>query len=145
MEKPKNYNELMFHDCDKEDYPEDDMAIDCAIEALEREQCGDCISREAVMHILDEVGGDFDSPREAVVPIDYIADMVSELPSVTPQPKMGQWKAYTHSAYHGNDEYGEPIWREVVVYHCSECNRRTVIKENYCPNCGAIMKDEADA
>ena len=54
--------------------------------ALEQEPCDDAISREAVMHILDEVGGDFDSPREAVVPIDYIADMVAELPSVTLQP-----------------------------------------------------------
>lgn len=60
-----------------------------ALEKIEQEPCEDCVSREAVMHILDEVGGDFDSPREAVVPIDYIADMVSELPYVTPQPKIG--------------------------------------------------------
>lgn len=58
---------------------------------LDQEPYGYCISREAVMHILDEVGGDFDSPREAVVPIDYIADMVSELPSVTAQPEVGRW------------------------------------------------------
>ena len=84
--------------------------------------------------------------------IDGAADTIEELSAklhnsqpVTPQQKMGHWKAYTHSAYHGNNEYDEPIWREVVVYHCSECNRRTVIKENYCPNCGTIMKDEADA
>ena len=57
------------------------------LKALQKEPCEDCISREAVMHILDEVGGDIDSPREAVVPIDYIADMVAELPPVTPQPK----------------------------------------------------------
>lgn len=64
---------------------------------------------------------------------------IANLPNVTPQPKMGRWKAFTHSAYHGNDEDGEPIWREVTVYHCKLCNRRTVIKENYCPNCGAKM------
>lgn len=62
-------------------------AIKMGIEALKQEPCDDSISRKAVIHILDEVGGDFDSPREAVVPIDYIADMVSDLPSVTPQPK----------------------------------------------------------
>lgn len=62
-----------------------------------------------------------------------------------PQPKIGWWKAYTHSAYHGNDENDEPIWREVVVYHCSECNRRTVIKENYCPNCGAKMVEPQES
>ena len=56
------------------------------------------------------------------------------------QPKKGKWKGYTHYAYHGTDDMGEPIWREVIVYHCSECKRRTVIKENYCPNCGAKME-----
>ncbi len=53
-------------------------------ELLEQQPCEDCISREAVMHILDEVGEDFDTPREAIIPIDYMADMISELPSVTP-------------------------------------------------------------
>ena len=52
------------------------------------------------------------------------------------------WKSFVHHAYHGNDEDGEPIWREVLVHHCSNCNRRTVIKENYCPNCGADMREE---
>ena len=55
------------------------------------------------------------------------------------EPKTGHWKSYTHSAYHGIDDDGEPIWREVKVYHCNLCNRRTVIKENYCPNCGCRM------
>ena len=63
-----------------------------------------------------------------------------ELPPVQPSRK-GHWKEYIHSAYHGVDEYDEPIWREVTVYHCSECNRRTVIKEHFCPNCGASMAD----
>jgi len=55
------------------------------------------------------------------------------------EPKTGHWKSYTHSAYHGIDDDGEPIWREIKVYHCNLCNRRTVIKENYCPNCGCRM------
>lgn len=54
-------------------------------DALSQEPCTDAVSREAVYHILDEVGGEFDKPREAVVPVDYIADMVGELPSVNPQ------------------------------------------------------------
>ena len=55
------------------------------------------------------------------------------------EPKTGHWKAFIHSAYHGTGEDGEPVWREVTVYHCSQCNRRTVIKEKFCPNCGAKM------
>ena len=52
------------------------------------------------------------------------------------------WKCYTNGAYHGMDEDGEPIWRDVNVYHCSNCNRRTVIQENYCPSCGRKMRKE---
>lgn len=104
-------------------------AVEIAIKALEQEPYGDCISRDAVMHILDEVGGDFDSPREAVVPIDYIADMVAELPSVTPQPKMGRW-----------------IFDEVLDHHyyCSECKAMGVDYWDYCPNCGCAMKGELE-
>ncbi len=58
------------------------------------------------------------------------------------EPKIGHWKAFIHNAYHGTDEDGEPIWREVTVYHCSQCNRRTVIKEKYCPNCGVKMENK---
>lgn len=49
------------------------------------------------------------------------------------------WKSFIHSAYHGCDEDGEPIFRDVLVHHCSNCDRSTVIKEKYCPNCGARM------
>ncbi len=44
----------------------------------------DLIDRQAVYHMLDEIGEDFDSLREAVVLVDCIADMVADLPSVTP-------------------------------------------------------------
>ena len=110
-----------------------------ALEKIDQEQCGDCISRDAVMHILDEVGGDFDSPREAVVPIDYIADMVAELPPVTSQPKMGHWE---WMQYDGNPNIGN--------WHCSECNRivcgaitsvNPIYAYKYCPTCGAKMQE----
>lgn len=105
-------------------------AVNMIIEALEQ-QSTDAISREAVMHILDEVGGDFDSPREAVVPIDYIADMVAELPSVTPQPKMGRWVK----------TIGENGVTSAI--RCSECgfedNRYELF--DYCPVCGVKMQE----
>lgn len=106
-------------------------AIKMAIEALEQEPCGDCISREAVMHILDEVGGDFDSPREAVVPIDYIADMVSDLPPVTPQSKVGYWIEHVHNGIH--------------YIECPKCSswflRMYLTRNSYCPNCGCKMQE----
>ena len=69
----------------------------------------------------------------------YIA-LEMAIKALEQEPKTGHWKAFTHSAYHGVDDDNEPIWREVKVYHCSECNRRTVIKENFCPTCGARME-----
>lgn len=50
------------------------------------------------------------------------------------------WKGYTQGAYHGTDEYGNPIFRDVNIYRCSNCGRQTVIQENYCPSCGKKMR-----
>lgn len=120
------------------------IAIRKCIEAIKKlpsvtpQSCGDCISREAVMHILDEVGGDFDSPREAVVPIDYIADMVSELPPVTPKQRTSVWVAI--------DQEPHETWECGLcgfVIDGSGCvdpdEYRDIYK--YCPNCGAKMSE----
>lgn len=54
--------------------------------------------------------------------------------------KHGAWNGYTISAcLKITDKFGEPIYRDATYYCCSECYRRTVIRENYCPNCGAKM------
>lgn len=102
----------------------------------------DAISRQAVHETIEKWAGSMDVlialPTREIEPL---LESIHKLPPVTPISKTGKWKAFTHSAYHGNDEDGEPIWREVTVYHCNLCNRRTVIKENYCPNCGARMQE----
>ena len=85
------------------------------------------------MHILDEVGGDFDSPREAVVPIDYIADMVSELPSVTPTPKMGRWIS------NAEDDL------KISEYTCSNCKGLSDEDSDFCPKCGAKMVEPQES
>lgn len=51
----------------------------------------------------------------------------------------GKWRAFTCPQYRGLDDYGDPIYRDGVVYYCSRCGRRTVIKEKYCPSCGTKM------
>ena len=50
----------------------------------------------------------------------------------------GYWKGWT--ATHWNkryNDYGDPEYVEHTYYSCSKCRRRTVIRENHCPNCGA--------
>lgn len=51
------------------------------------------------------------------------------------------WERYDCNQYMGTDEYGEPKWRDGRYYVCHnyKCRRKTVIKSNYCPNCGAKM------
>lgn len=37
---------------------------------------------------------------------------------------------------------GNPIYRDTVIYQCPKCSRRTIIKENLCPNCGLRIKGD---
>ena len=71
---------------------------------------------------------------------------IDKIPAADVAPvRHGRWKGYTRSAYRGTDDFGDPIYRDVSIYYCSNCDRRTVVKERYCPHCGAFMdlKNEA--
>ena len=64
------------------------------------------------------------------------------LPTVDAVPVVhSYWEEYSCSQYMGTDECGEPKWRDgrFFVCHNYKCRRKTVIKSNYCPNCGAKM------
>lgn len=52
------------------------------------------------------------------------------------------WESYDTSQYMGTDEFGEPKWRPGRFYICHDrrCRRKTVVKSNYCPNCGTKMR-----
>lgn len=54
------------------------------------------------------------------------------------------WEEYSTSRFCGFDESRDPIYRDGSVYLCSNprCRRKTVIKEKYCPSCGAKMDRE---
>lgn len=54
----------------------------------------------------------------------------------------GEWLEFVGSAYHGVDDDGEVKWRDVSIFHCDKCGRKTVVKENFCPSCGADMREE---
>ena len=65
--------------------------------ALEQEPCEDCISRrEAIKMFTYNYNGeripDYDCDNWPVqIAIKTVKEMLRELPSVTPQPKMGRW------------------------------------------------------
>ena len=94
------------------------------IKALAQEPCEDCISRKAVLDVIE---------RE-----EFKGDAISEiekLSSVIPQPKTGHWI---------NEILPLPLSdgsKECV--RCSNCGLHYDDVSYYCPNCGAKM-EEAD-
>ena len=95
-------------------------AYDMAIEALEKEPCEDCISRESVMVRVKEY---FDNPSYDE---EMLFDDLVNLPSVTPQPKVGEWL-----------KNGE-------LCKCSNCHSNVLFSAvksySYCYRCGARME-----
>ena len=96
-------------------------------DASPQEPCDDCISREETLKTLMDEWTEYD--REL---IDYLFEKIDKLPSVTPQPKMGQWIT-------GKDEYGD-VYEAV----CSCCDKNGNHKWAYCPNCGYKMQKVKD-
>ena len=52
------------------------------------------------------------------------------------------WKGWTKSYFKGMDDDDEPIWGRCTYYICSNCGRRTVVADPFCPGCGASMEKE---
>jgi rubrerythrin len=115
---------ITYANCLKNNYTInfDDMAdfCDMAIKALEQEPCEDCISREQAKSAIRDRFKDLPSRVE-------INTILNELPSVTPQPKIGHWVRQT-------DDYHD-------YYECEYCGIAVGLDDikNYCPNCGAKM------
>lgn len=110
------------------------------------------IERKAAINLfypVDPENDGSDGTTVICIPGNYssedIESMISDIPAADVAPvRHGGWDGYSHSKYYGVDNYGDPIYRDGVVYYCSECRRKTVIKEKYCPNCGAKMDGGKD-
>ena len=102
-------------------------ALDIAIKALEQEPCEDCISRQAVLNLIN-----------ADWKYEGLEEDVSSLPPVTPQPKTGHWRA----VYQGD---------EIINYRCSECELGdtngsiNLYGWDYCRRCGAKMNESQES
>lgn len=69
-------------------------------------------------------------------------ELIKNIPAADVAPVVhSYWEEYSCSQYMGTDGWGEPKWRDGRFYVCHnyKCRRKTVIKSNYCPNCGARM------
>lgn len=86
--------------------------------------------------ILGILSGDSTNDRA-----NQIIDLFDDLPSADVQPVAhAEWIGFTRSAFLGCDYTGEPIFRDTTVWKCSHCGRNTVVRDNFCPNCGARMR-----
>ena len=91
--------------------------------------CNDCAYDGAVCNSCD---------------VQDMLDALEDLPVVDAKPVVhGEWKGFTRSRFYGIDKYSDPIYRDGIIWHCSKCSRRSVIKTNYCPNCGADMRKKS--
>ncbi len=83
---------------------------------------------------LDGFESDFDTAYEELKNIQ--SENVQEV-------RHGKWEGYIISAYiGGEDEYGDPRYANRRFYRCSKCYYGSVIKSNFCPNCGTKMDEE---
>lgn len=90
----------------------------------------DCISRSEVHALIATWLSDYltDETREALETINY---KIGDMPPVTPKQNTGMWIIH-------------PLYNDLV---CSKCLSGAPYKSceaNYCPNCGAKMKESED-
>ena len=104
------------------------------LETLEQQSCEDCISRQAVLDIINfEDEWLFDSKShnaDTKIAFSAIKYKISELPSVTPERPKGKWIEDTQTGF---------------KIRCSECGARNFGADRaYCPRCGRQMKGDND-
>lgn len=105
---------------DMEDMQPYEEAIDMAMKALEQESCEDTISRQAVLDL-------------AILEVVDIDD-IKALPSVTPQPRTGQWKRMSDFPNDVDDRF-ECSRCGNVVHHNNVMDLRTFSR--WCGRCGS--------
>lgn len=54
----------------------------------------------------------------------------------------GQWQSYESSRYVGVDGKGNPKYRNIRIYYCSQCGHCSIIRTKGCPDCRAKMDKE---
>lgn len=95
-----------------------------------QEPCEDAVSRQAVDGLVWQYLGK--ATDENIAFYEHFLD----LPSVTPQPpKKGHWIEHPHECG-ANWEYSK--------YECSECHDWEEDDSDYCPNCGADMREVSE-
>ena len=98
----------------------------------------DLISRQAA---IDAIRGEIE-----INGYSHVVDVLEQLPSAQPEQKTGKWIERKHGYWSFVNDKGERDgW--IPSYECSECRSggwRNPEVMNFCPSCGADMRDEQD-
>ena len=117
---------------------------------------GDYIERESLTNSLDELCDrvcQYSKKQRAVMcgacPLGHAFDLVDDLPAADVRPVVrGKWiPDYDYAEYDFDGSTPLPEPRKFQDgWQCSLCGRYMPDKTNFCPNCGADMrqKEEAD-
>lgn len=109
---------------EKEYYSDDvEEALDRAIEAIEAQPSEDCISRQQALDCFEQT-----NTRQGA------KYAIETLPSVTPQRPKGKWIPAPMIVY------GYPL-----NCTCSECGKKVINTDNFCPSCGSYNGGGEDA
>lgn len=101
----------------------------------EQQSCEDCtvIKKLSKKYYVEDAYGYTD--EDIVNKVNEIIDAVNESSSITPQPKIGHWINLEETKYKG---LVLPFWGR---YECSKCGGHGEGTFNYCPKCGADMRE----
>ena len=108
----------------------------------------DLISRQAAIEAINSHFG-FNIEEEYG---SAVQEVINGLPSAQPERKKGRWiPVDSYSAFGGDEATWMAHGNPVAFYYCSECKEQAYAGEDgeslltdYCPNCGADMRDEQD-
>ena len=91
----------------------------------------DLIDRQAAIDAMAELQGKAITMGE-FKGISKAWNRITELPPAELERKKGKWENYIADT-------GVEHWR---VIRCSECEKVAIERYNYCPHCGAHMREE---
>ena len=94
--------------------------------------CEDAISKKEVFSILTRLMTE--AGKDGKLILSDAKEMIGELPSVAPLRQVGEWMFTTHYA---------TSYRVCPICNCQRIDDNST-GWNFCPNCGADMRGDAD-
>lgn len=95
------------------------------------------IEREEAYSLAKKVCEAVDSNPRVLLPM-IILDLVDDLPAADVRPAArGEWGKSLNSNFSPFDNSGE------YLYRCNQCRHIQNYESNFCPNCGADMREES--